>query len=817
MFRIILSLFCLIAVPVYAQNRIRITLPTVSQLATRYPFTNEVVEVLGYSTLGDWGPPKLFRWDATNTLATNAIRLKSALAVGRYIHEWDGDVRAFGYKADGVTDDTVALQAALDYALERRIATRLPSGDAVINSVIVGHQALIGEWTAKQNFGDIYGGGTHLIHKNGATNHMIRVRGSGPAIRGALIKNVALQGRGHFNAQNKKTILSSTNRLSFFVATNDLPLNGGSSVSFPYYGHVFFYTSESKYVGYGIASNINYTSGEVSLMAGFDHYATLSSSDYLSAGWSAVFSPSVTAYDDRGQAITAIDPSQAGWCGISFESNTNMTGVTTAVFLPELSNVYIRGFHAGVRAAISLAAHTHELWVNANQFAGICQAFGGYSYDWNMSQTFAQGFYSDWNGNTHPETLSLKNKAYRYQAFGVYGLDTTGMLGDLTLDHNVNGAYFAHGADTHIPALLVDGSIGYGLIFDGSRFGNRAQFMLSSVAIRTWTNYDMTNFGVPPPSVGRRYAIYVLGKNGATYQPVVQIGMLGLTRAGDATNNYDALFHSDTSTASFRISELWQTNGISRVLSTNTLLEYTTGNEVDQAAPFGGLIWNGTNDSYVTAATTNVALGTNDFTIWTKARLPVTPAAITVSSLFALSTSSLGSGGTPYALYAGFGADGRLYTTLNGSANTNGRNARVDGLFTSYPGKIVDIFWRRSSGTLTINVNGRNQIYSESTFGTPPASFAEGITNTFTTVGRGDKSWSDRIYRFAVWNRYLTDEEMTSVLSFGISAGDRRGGPSTSGCFQDLNLGVGSGTNILDRSVNAFHGTLVGTNVFHIE
>lgn len=96
MFRIILSLFLLLSVPVYSQNRIRITIPTVSQLATRPPFTNEVIEVLGYSALGDWGPPKLFRWDRTNTLATNAIRIKSALAVGRYIHDWDGDVRAFG-------------------------------------------------------------------------------------------------------------------------------------------------------------------------------------------------------------------------------------------------------------------------------------------------------------------------------------------------------------------------------------------------------------------------------------------------------------------------------------------------------------------------------------------------------------------------------------------------------------------------------------------------------------------------------------------------------------------------------------------------
>ena len=139
MFRIILSLFLLLSVPAFSQNRIRLTVPTVSQLSTRPPFTNEVVEVLGYSSLGDWGIPKIFRWDATNTLATNAIRLKSALAVGRYIHEWDGDVRAFGVTSEfpalatetatNQMDSRAMIQSAIDLMSERGGGiVRLPPG-----------------------------------------------------------------------------------------------------------------------------------------------------------------------------------------------------------------------------------------------------------------------------------------------------------------------------------------------------------------------------------------------------------------------------------------------------------------------------------------------------------------------------------------------------------------------------------------------------------------------------------------------------------------------------------------------------------------
>lgn len=801
-----------------AQTSQRITeVNTIADLLARKPVYStsnvESVSVRGFTTQGDWGQPKVFRYDSTNALTTNAIRRATVTGVGRWVHDWDGDARAFGYKGDGVTDDTTAAQAAIDAGWAYRKEVKFPSGDAIINSVTMGQQAISGEWTARQGYGSEYKGGTMWIHKSGATNHMIRMRGGTGAVRGALIRNMQLQGRSS-NVPGKKTILSSTNRLAFTVATNDLPSNGGSTASWPYYGHVFFYTSESKYVGYGIASNINATTGVVTLLQDYDHYATLASSDYLSANWSVVFSPSVTVYDDRGVAITAIDPSAGGYAGISMESESPST---QSVMNPDIQDVYIRGFQTGIRSSVALAPHLTHCWINANTWFNICAPIGGYSYDWNLTQTFIQGFYSDWDANSSPETLTLKNKAFRYTAFGIYGLDTTGMLGDITADHCVNGVYLHHGADTHIPALHIDAALGSAITINASRFGNRVHFSLPDVTVRTWSTYDTTNFGRPYAADRKSYVLRVMANNGGSYPPQVQIGNMNTTLASDATNNYTALFHSDTSSARIQIRGLFITNGISLFNSTNTLYEYETGLETQQVPTTGGLIWNGVAGSYVTSTTTNVLINTNDFTVWLKVRIPVTAPTNSVRSMFALSSSAT-TGGAAGGLYSGLSSSGNLLTTLHASSSSHGRTATIASFQSTFAGQLVDMYFRRASGTFTINVNGKNRSYTESTFGaSPPSSFAAGVTNYFSLVGIGDQNWIERIYRFAVWNRALADSELPTVSVYGIPISDRWGSNAVPGCIQDLNLGIGTGTNIVDRSANGFNGNMVGTNVFHIQ
>ena len=89
-------LMLLLPFSVFGQTRIGIA-ATVSQLDTLYPGQAAAYQlVTGGTTPGDWGPAKLFRWDSTSTAATNPIVRGTRTAVGRWIHDWDGDVRAFG-------------------------------------------------------------------------------------------------------------------------------------------------------------------------------------------------------------------------------------------------------------------------------------------------------------------------------------------------------------------------------------------------------------------------------------------------------------------------------------------------------------------------------------------------------------------------------------------------------------------------------------------------------------------------------------------------------------------------------------------------
>lgn len=80
--------------------------------------TGTTLQTLGYGTVRDTGNPLIWSWDATNTLTTNRFRLQVGTnTVGRLVHKWDWNIRAFGAVGDGITDDTAAINAATEYVL----------------------------------------------------------------------------------------------------------------------------------------------------------------------------------------------------------------------------------------------------------------------------------------------------------------------------------------------------------------------------------------------------------------------------------------------------------------------------------------------------------------------------------------------------------------------------------------------------------------------------------------------------------------------------------------------------------------------------
>lgn len=105
----------------------------------------QVANVQGYYTAGDGGGQQLY-WDSSATDTPNGGTVFRPSSVsgsnpGRFkAVSWDGDVRKFGAKGDGVTDDSAAIQAAIDYAetLTRGMTVRFGAGPVDVQQYAIG-------------------------------------------------------------------------------------------------------------------------------------------------------------------------------------------------------------------------------------------------------------------------------------------------------------------------------------------------------------------------------------------------------------------------------------------------------------------------------------------------------------------------------------------------------------------------------------------------------------------------------------------------------------------------------------------------------
>lgn len=127
---IFLSLF--LAAPAFAQSFTSdLVVGKLSDLDALRPGSSiGSVNVLGYSSPGDWGEPKKFLRTTSVPYGTSAVTRVSVTLGTYWAHPWDGDVRAFGAKGDGTTDDTAALQAAINEAARRGIPLKIPERPA---------------------------------------------------------------------------------------------------------------------------------------------------------------------------------------------------------------------------------------------------------------------------------------------------------------------------------------------------------------------------------------------------------------------------------------------------------------------------------------------------------------------------------------------------------------------------------------------------------------------------------------------------------------------------------------------------------------
>lgn len=108
------------------------------QVLSRVPATNVVYVVRGRTSVGDWGSPRIVRWDPASAIATNIGTIRGTTnGIGRWVVAWeDGDVRVFGAKGDGLTDDTASVQAAINYASTTGKPLYFPTGTYVASGLV---------------------------------------------------------------------------------------------------------------------------------------------------------------------------------------------------------------------------------------------------------------------------------------------------------------------------------------------------------------------------------------------------------------------------------------------------------------------------------------------------------------------------------------------------------------------------------------------------------------------------------------------------------------------------------------------------------
>ncbi|WP_298653022.1 glycosyl hydrolase family 28-related protein [uncultured Tistrella sp.] len=145
------------------------TIADLQILPTRHAYAH----VLGYHAANDCGGG-FFYWDAAETAVIDGgmVIASSLDSAGRWIRVVDAerlDARWFGAKGDGATDDTAALQAAIDAATARVMTLFLPSGTFHTSATLNVTCSVVGE-EGGTGYNNSTFPRTKLVKTNGNTN-----------------------------------------------------------------------------------------------------------------------------------------------------------------------------------------------------------------------------------------------------------------------------------------------------------------------------------------------------------------------------------------------------------------------------------------------------------------------------------------------------------------------------------------------------------------------------------------------------------------------------------------------------------------------
>lgn len=217
-----------------------------------------------------------------------------------------------------------------------------------------------------------------------------------------------------------------------------------------------------------------------------------------------------------------------------------------------------------------------------------------------------------------------------------------------------------------------------------------------------------------------------------------------------------------------------------------------------------GLLWDGatTNSAVLYSISTN-RLGTNDFTIYLRVRLPVSlpgnhaGIATLTANPAGLSQAS--------AWSARLNTDGRIETFLFDATGAQYSSKYVPSDFwTQNKGEIADLVFVRTTNDCKVYLNGWYDKGDEDQSTASPPGWGANITASVFALGisgSASQYWRSEMYRAALFDRALTD---TEILALTYSSQDL----DKDAVIPDLTQGFG--VTIGDLGTNDYSGMLVG-------
>lgn len=490
------------------------------------------VNVLGYTVAGDGGGGDFRRVlysSVSGTTGDGGMWFQSSNnPLYAWARVWSGEpvsVSWFGATGDGVTDDTVAVQGAIDFAETpsygpgstganaNTAPVEFVAGEYVLSQIVINKlselRGIAGQKVDVNN-------GTVLKQKAGFVGPLISITpaGSSWSFRKPFLHGFVLLGQAEQNATNHVPITASASRVSFTVATNFLPEYNSAALTWPFFGHCFFYGPSDggtrRYMGSGWVESIDYTNGTVTLRDQTDWYATpLTNGLSLGTNMAVIFSPLRTNGTWVGYS-GAYAP--AGNAGIWIEGTGNS----------RIENINMEKFHCGIVTADTTAfIPLADFFIGRSQFFNLGAYRAGVNSDSMASVGYLQGFYR--TDYALPDaTLAVTNSLYRRTVFNLFNPGYGDDYSQITLDSALVNHFQARATDVQITGGLNDNAIVGAIWLDGINSMTNA-FRYSGKTIRS-------PFLTSPTTEGSS----VLNTTNATF-------VLKSTSAAFASASFDAL------------------------------------------------------------------------------------------------------------------------------------------------------------------------------------------------------------------------------------------------------------------------------------